>query len=301
MADGSNTTVRIFCDPSQLATPGEDKSRLASGKGASDGTKPLVILWPGWAMGARYYQPFAKELANRGFAIALGELHGQGESTAVASRNSGWGYHDAASQDYPRTIQAVKQRLGLAEDYPTVLLCHSMGGQMGSLFLARPEAKQLGVLGMFGVGAGSPFYKGFSGKARCRLFAGSFIMRWVAKAVGYQPEGVLDVAGYGRQARTHVVEWTHFARRNSLANLQGQDIDYVSALRDVTLPVLLARFSNDEDCSLQSAQNLADAMPNAQAVVEEIPASLGELGHNRWAREPKTISDRFESWVQQIL
>lgn len=92
-------------------------------------------------MGARYFRPTAQELADRGYPVVIGELRGQGRSSAKASRTARWWYHDTASQDYPGTICAAKEELGLPLDHPTVLLAHSMGGQVASLFLARPEAK----------------------------------------------------------------------------------------------------------------------------------------------------------------
>ena len=35
-----------------------------------------------------------------------------------------WGYHNLASEDYPRAIEAAKKELGLPRDYPTVMLTH---------------------------------------------------------------------------------------------------------------------------------------------------------------------------------
>ena len=147
MADGSTTAVRIFTPPpvgdegpvdpapaaaqagAENGTAAEPRTAAESGH---DGKKPLVILWPGFGVGARYYEPIAKELATRGWIVAIGELHGQGESTAAASRTQDWGYHDLASSDFPRTIRAVKRRLELGEKHPTLMLTHSMGGQMAA-------------------------------------------------------------------------------------------------------------------------------------------------------------------------
>ncbi|WP_392452113.1 alpha/beta fold hydrolase [Corynebacterium dentalis] len=154
MPDGSTSSVRLFD---------------ANSETSASPHKPLIVIWPGFGMGARYYDPIALELAARGYPTATGELRGQGSSTAVASRKKTWGYHDLASQDYPTTVRAAKKELGLAEDHPTLLLCHSMGGQIASLFLARPEAEMLNVQGMIGVGAGTPYYKSFSGDSEASV------------------------------------------------------------------------------------------------------------------------------------
>ena len=303
MADASTSKVRIF--PANLRS---DNDLSQDATEFSD--RPLIVMWPGWGMGARYYDPIGRELASRGFNVATGELHGQGSNTAKASRVKKWGYHDMASQDYPRTIQAAKERFGLAEDHPVILLCHSMGGQIGSLFLARPEATELNVRGMVGVGAGTPFYKGFSGTTRYRLQFGAPVMRAISNIIGYQPAGKLDLAGYGRQSGTHIKEWYRLSRTNRFLDLSGADLDYETAMQQVTIPILLLRFRNDYDCTTRSARNLASLLPkatqmngrsneskNSGPVVETIEDNLG---HNRWARQPERVTARIEEFLSEL-
>lgn len=265
--------------------------------GVGNVDKPLVAIWPGFGMGARYFRPTAQELADRGYPVVIGELRGQGRSKAKASRKARWGYHDTASEDYPRTIRAAKEELGLPVDHPTVLLTHSMGGQVASLFLARPEAKELNVVGMMGVGTGSPYKKGFVGADRRRVALGSLFMTAVSKVVGYWPAGRVDLAGYGRQSGVHVEEWTRFAHSNSLANLRGQDIDYEAGMKDVTVPILLTRFTDDDDCTLASAAYLADKFDPDNVHVEQL---IGGLGHTKWARKPERVADRLDKFVASL-
>jgi predicted alpha/beta hydrolase len=258
------------------------------------GDRPLVMLWPGLGMGARYYRPIAEALAASGFPVAVGELRGQGASTAVAGKDQQWGYHDLASQDYPRSIRGAKRALGLAEDHPTVLLTHSMGGQIGALFLARPEAGELNVRGMMGVGSGSPYFRTFPNPERNRLRVGGYVMQGVSRVLGYWPDGKLDVTNYGRQSDVHLGEWARFGRSNALSGLRGADMDYMAAMADVGCPVLLTRFSNDTYCTVESCRALAELVP---AEVEEFP---GTLGHNSWARQPDVVVDRFEAFVASV-
>lgn len=259
--------------------------------------RPLVVIWPGFGMGAHYYRPIAAELASRGFPVAVGELRGQGSSTARASLSDRWGYHDLATEDYPRTIRAVKSWFDLPSDYPTVFLTHSMGGQIACLVLARPEAADLGLRGMMGVGTGTPFYRTFPKPERRRLRVGTVMMPLVSRLLGHWPGGPLDITNYGRQSDVQLREWGRFGRRNSLDRLRGRDIDYMAALQKLRLPVLLTRFGNDADCPSASAAALARLMPKAYPHVEELP---GELGHNRWAREPAVVAGRFEAFIGEI-
>jgi|GEM_PF-4706451 len=71
-------------------------------------------------MGARYYDPCARELASRGFYVAISELHGQGTNTAIATRDHNFGYHHMASSDFPRSIEAAKKVLGSTAITPPI-------------------------------------------------------------------------------------------------------------------------------------------------------------------------------------
>lgn len=283
MPDRSISPVRVFS--------------AASGAERSGGQAPLVMIWPGFGMGGSYFRPIAGELADRGYPVAIGELRGQGASTARATREVRWGYHDLAAVDYPRSIRAVKAHLGLPTNHPTVLLTHSMGGQVGSLFLARDSARELGVSAMFGVGSGSPYLPSFPGPMRRRLGLGTVVLGGGGRVFGYWPGkiGGFDPVGYGRQSGQHMREWRRLALTNSFAGLGGADLDYPAALRQVRMPVLLTLFTNDDDCPRASSAALAEHLPNADVEIEEL---AGELGHNRWARQPQIVADRFETFLR---
>lgn len=307
MVDGTTSQVRLFL-PGTAKVGEEGTDATTSGSTANpanspadaawDRARPLVVVWPGFGMGARYYDPIAWELADRGYPVVTGELRGQGSSTAVATRKHQWGYHHLASEDYPRTIRAAKEALGVNKDHPTLMLCHSMGGQIGALFLARPEAEELGIQGMMGVGSGTPYYKGFEGKQRRRLRFGTYQIMLNILLFGYQPAGVLDLAGYGRQSGTQLREWFRYGQTNRLHKLADQDMDYEEAKKSVRTPVLLTRCANDEDCPIASAENLGSELPADVVQVEELDS---QLGHNRWAREPELVSDRLEEFWREMV
>ena len=48
--------------------------------------KAIVVFFPGFGMGSRYYWPMAQELRDRGYGVLVSELHGQGGQTARATR-----------------------------------------------------------------------------------------------------------------------------------------------------------------------------------------------------------------------
>ncbi len=298
LPDGSVTPYQIFTPETVAAA---DTPRDAAAPAASaPAPRGIVMIWPGFGMAARYYRPMARELARRGFWSVIAELHSQGGQTAVASRKSNWGYHDLASVDYPYAIALARREYARqyalstadSETVPVYLLCHSMGGQIATLYLSRPEAD---VDAVMMVGSGVPHYRNFSGKHRNRLLFGAPAMRLGAHLWGYWPGGRFDPAGFGRQAGYQVREWARFALTGRLLP-KHTDFDYEQAIGQVTTPVLITTCNGDYDCPPKSAQDLAARLHRA-AKFEFIEQ---RLGHNRWAREPETVANRFEQFLTEL-
>ncbi|MFD5868975.1 alpha/beta fold hydrolase [Corynebacterium sp. NPDC060344] len=253
----------------------------------------IVVFFPGFGMGARYYWPMAQELRDRGYAVLVSELHGQGGQTARATRRQQWGYHELAAIDFPAAVAAARTEFEEpGERLPLYLMCHSMGGQIGSLYLSRPEAD---VDGMITVGSGTPHYIRFAGREYIRLCWGGPVMWTAATILGYWPAGPWDLARYGRQSGRHVREWAMFARNGRLHPTKA-DQDYEREMPKVTTPVLMLTCDGDRDCTPDSAMDLASRLPKA-ARFEFVDR---RLGHNRWAREPEAVADRFETWIQEL-
>ncbi len=255
--------------------------------------KAIVVFFPGFGMGARYYWPMAQELCDRGYGVLVSELHGQGEQTAKPTRRNQWGYNELASNDFPEAVATARAEFETSgERLPVYLMCHSMGGQIGSLYLSRPEAD---VDGMITVGSGTPHHIRFTGDERRRLRLGGPVMWTVSRLLGYWPAGPWDLAGYGRQSGRHVREWAMFARDGRLRPTTA-DMDYGREMPKVTTPVLMLTCDGDRDCTPESAMDLASRLPEA-ARFEFLDH---RLGHNRWAREPEAVADRFERWLDEL-
>ena len=88
-------------------------------------------------------------------------------------------------------------------------------------------------------------------------------------------------------------EWRRFHKHNSLSDLTDQDIDYVQAMKDVTIPITLSRCPDDEDCPQASMEALASFVPHAALKTLTIPENLG---HNRWARQPEAVVKLFQKF-----
>ena len=248
--------------------------------------RPAVLVLPGIAVGARYYLPLARALADAGIDVAITELRGQGESTHRIGHSGGpAGYHESAAEDIPLALDAMDRELG---PRPVVLLGHSMGAQLGVYHLARHDPR---VAGLVAVASQSPFHRGFPREFGRKLRFGSIVMPVVGKVAGHVPGQFFGATG--RVPADRVRDWARLAATGVMQPARA-DLDYIDGLARVTAPALAISIADDPLAPESAARNLLALLPSARTTLELEPQPLG---HNTWARRPDEIVARVLAWI----
>lgn len=253
-----------------------------------DECRPAVLVLPGIAVGARYYLPLARALADEGVDVAITELRGQGESTHRIGRGGGAaGYHESAAEDVPLALDAMERELG---PRPVVLLGHSMGAQIAVYHLARHDSR---VVGLAAVASQSPFHRGFPEAFRRKLRFGAMLMPAVGRVAGHVPGQFFGATG--RVPADRIRDWAKLAT-TGVMQPERADLDYVDGLARVTVPALAVVIADDHLAPEGAARNLLDMLPSARTTLELEPQPLG---HNTWARRPAEIAARVLAWIDR--
>src|SRR5688572_10427447 len=136
--------------------------RLAVTVHENAGADTIVVMMPAMGVPARYYDRFAVSLVEAGFAVAVADLRGTGASRPTPSRASRYGYHDLAGD-----VGAVLEALAPQRDgRRTLLLGHSLGGQVSLIHLARTQA---GIDGLVLIAVGLPYWRTY-GRQRLGVY-----------------------------------------------------------------------------------------------------------------------------------
>ena len=253
-----------------------------------DENRPAVLVLPGIAVGARYYLPLARALADAGVDVAITELRGQGESTHRVGRNGGAaGYHESAGEDVPLAVEAMQRELG---PRPVLLLGHSMGAQIGVYHLARRDPL---VVGLIAVAAQSPFHRGYPREFGRKLRLGSIVMPIVGRLAGHVPGQFFGATG--RVPADRVRDWARLAATGVMQPARA-DLDYLDGLARVTVPALAVVIADDPLAPESAARNLLALLPAASTTLE---SERQPLGHNAWARRPDEIVARVLVWIDR--
>lgn len=254
----------------------------------------ICICLPAMGVRASFYKLFANELALLGYTVVTADWRGQGYSSETASFKTDFGYENYVT-DLDDIVQFLKQKF---PGKPIILVGHSLGGQMESLYISRfPQNCNQLVL----IAANSVYYKGWDKKqARKIKMAGAFFYP-LSKLLGYFPGRFIGFGG--REARTTMKDWTHNLKTGSY-KLTNSSFDYDQALKEAKPNILCISFENDHLIApKQAVINLLNKF-NDKARIEHLHFTADQIGipnvnHFSWAKQPSPIVGIVHEWIKK--
>ena len=262
---------------------------------ADQKTDITFVCLPAMGVRASYYESFATRLCSAGFNVVTADWRGHGHSSVRASRTTDFGYE--------QIISDVKKLIDYTTDwFPTtqkVVIGHSLGGQIGSLFAARYQDS---LSGLILITACSVYYKGWDVSTSYKLrFAGN-VFHPISKMIGYFPG--IKIGFGGRESRTVIRDWSHNALSGNYV-LTNSKYNYEEALQKLAKPVLSISVENDRLASKLAVENLYRKFGHQSAVSHQHLGSsetkLSPLTHFSWAKKPDYFVKMIEKWTQHNL
>lgn len=254
--------------------------------------RAIIVCTPAMGVPARFYEPLAQELADRGLCAVTSELRGIGSSSIRVRRGVDFGYHELALRDLPAVISAARE---LYPEAPVFVLGHSLGGQVSALYAsAQPEA----VRGLILVASGTPYFRNWRFPGNLGVLVGTQLMRGISSVLGYYPGRRFGFGG--TEARRLIREWTAFAARGQLRVTQSPH-DTEARLQQFSRPLLAISFDDDPLAPRTAVDHLVSKMPRAELTRRHLrPSEVGAqaLHHFQWAKRPAPIAELIGEWVR---
>ncbi|TLU61180.1 alpha/beta fold hydrolase [Thalassotalea litorea] len=254
-------------------------------------TSTSLLMLPAMGMAARYYRPFAQELAEQNIAVYLLEQRGHGHSSMRPGRKCNYGF-----KEYLADIEVTTQWLQRRHASEKInLMGHSLGGHLASCFTAtNPEKVDKIILS----GCASPFHAAFDRKTALLLRGLYHSIPMMNTLLGYYHG---DFTGFaGKESQQLMLDWRHLVKTN-LYKAKGVDHDFEDALKAFSGNILSLQFSEDIYAPPMPSQLVLDKYPAAK--IEKITLTTNDLGFNadhfRWARKPEVSAKVVKNWLAQ--
>jgi predicted alpha/beta hydrolase len=257
-----------------------------------DPSAPVAVLAPAMGVPAGYYRPFVAELHRLGMTVVSFDVRGQGENKPRAQRGVHFGYQDFVN-DLDAVLDLVESVLPRA---PRFILGHSLGGQIALLHTAANPGR---IRGAALIATGSVWYRGYPGLAKYYYsLLGTQTIALASTLLGYWPGYVFG----GKQATGLMRDWARQARTGRW-RLSGSDLDYDSALADVTTPLLTVTVDNDELAPKSSMNDLVKHSTRAERTSRHYTAddAGGPVDHFKWTRSSAEMAAWIQDWMHGVL
>lgn len=244
------------------------------------------------AMGTRaaHYTPLADALFQAGFQVAVGELRGQGTSSVRVQRGVRYGYHEIVTYDFPALFRAVEAAFPAAQRY---LLGHSLGGQLGALYLGQEPQMASGVIL---VAAPSCHYRGWPFPKSLGVLAGIHLAVATASLFGFFPGRRIGVLGNNSMQIIHDMA---AQVRTGRYQVPSSEVDFEPLLSRVALPVLAVAIEGDSLAPSGGIRRLCDKLKSAQVTHWDLvlDGSARRNRHYGWIRDNASLVDRVRTFV----
>jgi predicted alpha/beta hydrolase len=249
------------------------------------------ICLPAMGIRASYYKQFAAELSLHGYNVITADWRGHGNSSVRASRKIDFGYEDLV-QDLKEVIDLVKTWF---PDTKIILVGHSLGGQIGSLFASRYANV---VSGLILIASCSVYTNGFDNWNRKRLHLAANLFSPLSKLFGHFPGTKIGFGG--REAKRVMQDWCLNARTGTY-NLTNSNHDYELSLSQMTLPVLSISLENDQLAPKRAVENLLNKFNRESSILHlhltSSQTQISPLNHFSWAKNPEYFIRTIVNWI----
>lgn len=242
----------------------------------------VVLVLPALGVRASYYKPLCIALAQNGLHAATIDWRGNGTSSVRPSYEVDFGYKELIED----TVKAVFQLDKVFPQSKKIILGHSLGGQIGSLFMSRHP---LLVEQLFLVAACNVYYEGFIGQEKKIRRAAKWIPT-ISTFFGHFPGKWFGFGG--REARGVMSDWSD----NALSGLYEparEDFNYEKAMSLCTNPVTAVSLIGDIMAPKEAVANLIGKFQSGTDN-EHLEASAEDFGvegvnHFNWVKTPAHI------------
>ncbi|XQE65620.1 alpha/beta fold hydrolase [Pseudomonas sp. P3C3] len=245
-----------------------------------------VVILPALGVTARKYAGLAQRLVAAGHNVLVADWPGQGESLPRPGWRFNYGYRQLVEEFLPKLLQLARRHFPQAVP---VLLGHSLGGHIATLYAAAHPDSPVAVVG---VACGNIHYRHWQGPSRLLTPGVALLFGLLASLLGHLPGQRLGFGG--REARSLMRDWGRVAFSGHYRHL---GLTLAPAARN-RVASLYIQIEGDKFAPPASTQGLAELIQvEPQLLYLASPRPPQENPHSAWLRAPQSVVDCIDQWL----
>ena len=227
-----------------------------------DNLQPTIILLPAIGVDIKKYAGLITHLTNNGFSVIAADYPGCGENSPKVGRRLDYNY-----------AELIKQA-NLADQQIPILLGHSLGGHLASLYALNHQATVIAVA------SGNIGYKNWNTKGKINILRAVVLFRALIAIYGYLPGKKI---GFGkREAASLMKDWCTTV-------LTGNYQHIIQTSLPLKNNNLLINIRHDEWAPLRSTQQLSRLFLQPKVIELSPPDNVKGNQHSAWIKQPEFI------------
>ncbi|MBC9251518.1 hypothetical protein A9179_14700 [Pseudomonas alcaligenes] len=252
---------------------------------ARDARYTLIVL-PALGVSARSYGMLAQVLVGAGYNVLVADWPGQGESRPRPNWRFNYGYRQLVEEFLPKLLSLAGRHFSGTQ---LVLLGHSLGGHIATLYAAANPASPVRVVG---VACGNIHYRHWSGLGRLLTPSVAILCNLLAGSLGHLPGKRIGFGGH--EARRLMRDWGRVAFSGNYRHL---DLPLAPATSN-RVSSLFIQIENDNFAPPASTRGLAELI-QAEPQIAQLPSPRPphENPHSAWLRAPQGVVACVKEWL----
>lgn len=251
-------------------------------------SKGTILILPAMGVPAKYYSTLAKNISNLEYSVATVDLRGQGRSSIRPSRRVDYGYEEMIELDIKSTVDYL---LTNGNEKSLIILGHSLGGQLGSIFAAKYPDK---VRGLLLIAYCSVYYKPYGLMQGLITLSMTQAFYLLSLIWGYLPGHKIGFAG--RESRGEIRDWARQCRYGKY--ILGKDkINMEPLLNNLQIPILALGFDQDKLAPTPAITHLVEKMKHHPSTSIK---KIKNHNHFSWVKNSEEVIQTIDAWITDL-
>ncbi|WP_227430337.1 alpha/beta fold hydrolase [Psychrobacter sp. I-STPA6b] len=235
-----------------------------------------IVILPAIGVAIKKYDQLSQQLAIQGYDVIAADYPCCGANQPQVHRGIDYNYRDLIDDFIP-------QLLSFSKTPTSILLGHSLGGQLASLFSTEHH------IDVIGIATGDIHYKNWQGLGQLKILAVATLFSILSKLYGYFPG--YKVGFSDKETKGVIQDWGRMVFRGirriytrsaqDSKSQQSQGFGYFISIK------------NDNFAPISITQALAKLFVNSHIDTVCLPVELKGNPHSVWLKTPQVIIEKI--------